>query len=69
MFFELIGEQRRSGTIVVAAEKHQFKPGRADVFVFTALPYVGRLVQLRVGTDGAGLFSAWSLRLASRLFC
>ena len=40
-----------------------FGPGRCDVFEYPALPCLGRLTALRVGTDGTGLLPGWRLRL------
>jgi hypothetical protein len=32
--------------------------------VYPALPYLGELQQLRVGTSGEGMFADWHLKLA-----
>jgi hypothetical protein len=39
----------------------QFSRGVKVSFLYPRLPYVGKLHQLRVGTDGSGLFAAWHL--------
>jgi hypothetical protein len=40
----------------------QFARGCADTFVYPRLPFLGELMQLRVGTTGEGMFATWHLR-------
>eukprot|EP00878_Enallax_costatus_P040672 GHUV01047012.1.p1 GENE.GHUV01047012.1~~GHUV01047012.1.p1 ORF type:complete len:352 (+),score=79.91 GHUV01047012.1:271-1326(+) len=62
VFFELIGEHGSSGIVYFNSQQGQFDRGHQDSFLYPRLPYLGKLYQLRVGTDGAGMFAAWHLR-------
>ena len=62
VFFELIGENGSSGTVLTKAAPGQFSRGSADTFVYPRLPFLGEMVQLRVGTTGEGMFATWHLR-------
>ncbi|GIL93968.1 hypothetical protein Vretimale_245, partial [Volvox reticuliferus] len=64
VFFELIGEYGSSGTVMVQATPQQFSRGSSDTFIYPRLPFLGELLQLRVGTTGAGCFATWHLRQA-----
>ncbi|KAG2501257.1 hypothetical protein HYH03_001064 [Edaphochlamys debaryana] len=64
VFFELIGEYGSSGTVVIQATPAQFSRGATDTFIYPRLPYLGELLQLRVGTTGQGAFATWHLRQA-----
>ncbi|KAG2432966.1 hypothetical protein HXX76_008694 [Chlamydomonas incerta] len=62
VFFELIGEYGSSGTVMVQANPNQFSRGASDTFIYPRLPFLGELLQMRVGTSGAGVFATWHLR-------
>ncbi|KAI8463909.1 MAG: Lipase/lipooxygenase [Monoraphidium minutum] len=71
VFFELIGEGGSSGIVYVGGGRGgacggggggSFERGGVASLLFPRLPHVGPLRQLRVGTDGAGLFAPWHLR-------
>lgn len=52
----------KTGVVYPTGPQGQFSRGCKASFLFPRLPYVGALHQLRVGTDGRGLFAAWHLR-------
>ncbi|GLC54185.1 hypothetical protein PLESTB_000832700 [Pleodorina starrii] len=64
VFFELIGEYGSSGTVMISATPQQFSRGSSDTFIYPRLPFLGQLLQLRLGTTGAGVFATWHLRAA-----
>jgi hypothetical protein len=43
--------------------RREFERGCVDTFLYPRLPHLGELLQLRLGTDGAGLLPGWHLRL------
>lgn len=51
-----------AGVVYPTGPRSQFSRGCKVSFLYPRLPYVGQLHQLRVGTDGSGLFAAWHLR-------
>ncbi|KAF5839075.1 Lipase/lipooxygenase [Dunaliella salina] len=62
VFFELVGQNGSSGTVLVRSLQGQFSKGSSDAFVYPRLPYLGALQQIRVGTTGEGMSSTWHLR-------
>jgi hypothetical protein len=48
-----------AGIVHTTSQSGQFGRGCSDAFLYPRLPYLGQLLQLRVGNDGAGLFAAW----------
>jgi hypothetical protein len=64
VFFELVGEQGSSGIAYVGRGEGGggFDRGGISSLLFPRLPHIGSLRQLRVGTDGSGLFAPWHLR-------
>ncbi|KXZ51726.1 hypothetical protein GPECTOR_11g173 [Gonium pectorale] len=62
VYFELIGEYGSSGTVAIQGTPEQFCRGSSDTFIYPRLPFLGELLQLRVGTTGAGCFASWHLR-------
>jgi hypothetical protein len=63
VFFELFGTAGSSGTIFPVCGNSEFERGCADTFLYPRLPHLGQLLQLKVGTDGGGMFPGWHLRL------
>eukprot|EP00775_Hariotina_reticulata_P013432 gene13432-13560_t len=61
VFMELIGELGSSGIMFLTAQQGQFSRGHEDTLLYPRLPYLGQLHQLRIGTDGSGMFAAWHL--------
>lgn len=51
-----------AGVVYPTGPRSQFSRACKASFLYPRLPYVGQLHQLRVGTDGSGLFAAWHLR-------
>lgn len=47
---------------MVQANPNQFSRGASDTFIYPRLPFLGELLQMRVGTSGAGVFATWHLR-------
>jgi len=52
VFFELIGENGSSGTVLTKAAPGQFSRGSADTFVYPRLPFLGEMVQVRAIVKG-----------------
>lgn len=50
------------GTVMMSATPQQFSRGSSDTFTYPRLPFLGDLLQLRVGTTGSGVFATWHLR-------
>jgi hypothetical protein len=64
-FLELVGARGSSGVVWPVGARGAFGAGRVDVFHFPAIPCLGELLGMRVGTDGRGGFAcqaAWRLR-------
>jgi hypothetical protein len=51
-----------TGVVYASSERAQFSRGHHASFLYPRLPFLGQLHQLRVGTDGSGLFAGWHLR-------
>ncbi|KAG1662011.1 hypothetical protein FOA52_009500 [Chlamydomonas sp. UWO 241] len=62
VFFELVGDNGSSGTVLTRPVSGQFSRGSEDTFVYPRLPFLGELHQVRVGTTGEGMFATWHLR-------
>lgn len=51
-----------AGTILTKPVPGQFSRGCEDVFVYPRMPFLGEILQMRVGTSGEGMFATWHLR-------
>lgn len=58
----MIGEYGSSGTVLAKATMGQFSRGSRDEFIYPNMPFLGGILQLRVGTTGQGMFATWHLR-------
>ncbi|MEW5311148.1 MAG: hypothetical protein WDW38_002887 [Sanguina aurantia] len=60
VWFEAIGQYGSSGTIRIPENRSAFARGTTFLTTYPDLPYLGELLQLRLGTSGQGMFASWN---------
>lgn len=52
-----------TGTIRIPENRSAFARGTTFLTTYPDLPYLGELLQLRLGTSGQGMFASWNVRM------